>query len=183
MTNVIRGIEGLTTLVADDNRQMRVLIKSMLRAYGFKHVLEAGDGREALGLACSSHIDLMLVDWAMKPMDGTELTQEVRRYADVINPYCTVIMVSGHAGMARVARARDCGVNSFLAKPVSAAALRAHLKFAFSDLRPFVRSPGYLGPDRRASRARPYGGPKRRCADRSMLRRRPTVEADDAFYL
>jgi two-component system, chemotaxis family, chemotaxis protein CheY len=179
----VRGLEGLTVLVADDNRHMRLLLKSMLRAYGLKTVLEAADGRDTMRLAQDTFVDLILMDWAMRPIDGIQVAQAIRSGPNVANPYCTIIMVSGHAGASRVLRARDAGVNSFLVKPVSAVALRAHLKLAFSDMRPFVRAPGYRGPDRRAGRHRPYGGPLRRREDERLKLLSPAGNAGEALYL
>jgi CheY-like chemotaxis protein len=181
----IRGVEGLTVLLADDNRHMRTLLKSMLRAFGLRTIHEAVDGQEALRLARDTFFDLILMDWAMKPFDGIQTTQRLRDDRETLNPYATIIMVSGHAGLPRVLRARDAGVHSFLVKPVSAAALRAHLKLAFSDMRPFVRAPGYRGPDRRAGRHHNYGGPLRRREDGRLKLQATAAQPadDDAFYL
>jgi CheY-like chemotaxis protein len=181
--STMRGMESLTVLLVDDNRHMRRLLKSMLRAFGFKTILEASDGRSALRAAQDSFIDLVLVDWAMGQLDGLQLTNALRTSPDSLNPYCTIIMVSGHAGLSRVMRARDAGVNSFLAKPVSAASLRAHLKLAFSDMRPFVRAPSYRGPDRRGGRHRTYAGPLRRREDERLKLHAAQNDAGDALYL
>ncbi|MFZ4121176.1 MAG: response regulator [Caulobacterales bacterium] len=159
------GLESLQILVVDDNRQMRLLLRSLLRGFGFRRTFEAADAAEALDIMKSTVIDIVLVDWNMAPISGEEFAQMIRTSKDSPNPLCTVIMVTGHSERSRVARARDAGVNSFLVKPVSAEALRKHLVAAFTDNRPFVRSGRFVGPCRRCRGVVGYKGPLRRSTD------------------
>jgi two-component system, chemotaxis family, chemotaxis protein CheY len=160
-------LDSIATLVVDDNRQMRLLLREVLRGLGIRKVEEAGDGIEALEVMRHAAIDLVLVDWAMQPLDGLEFTRLLRTSKDSPNPYCTIIMVSGHAHRARVREARDAGVNSFLVKPVSARSLSDHLHAAFRDVRPYVKAVAYAGPDRRRGVDTNFNGPFRRASDRS----------------
>lgn len=157
--------DGLQLMIVDDNRQMRVLLREILRGLGIRNVLEAGDGIEALEVMRHNPVDLALVDWNMDPLDGIEFVRMLRRAPDSPNPYCLVVMVTGHANRARVAEARDAGVNSFLVKPVTARALADHINAAVKDTRPFVRHPSYAGPDRRRADDPSYRGPRRRDND------------------
>jgi CheY-like chemotaxis protein len=162
----MRGsFDSISTLVVDDNRQMRLLLREILRGWGIRKVDEAADGAEALDLMRNAAYDLLLVDWAMQPLDGIDFTRMLRTSKDSPNPYCTIIMISGHAVRSRVREARDAGVNSFLVKPVSARSLGDHLNAAFRDTRAYVRAPGYTGPDRRRLIDRGYDGPMRRETD------------------
>jgi CheY-like chemotaxis protein len=163
----MRGLETFTVLIADDSKHMRTLLRSMLHAYGFRRIIEAGDGYAAFEMMCDQYVDLALVDWVMNGVEGARLTQLIRNHPGIANPYCTVIMMSGHSHLAHVARARDSGINTFLAKPISAQTLRQHLQFVFHETRPFVRCARYVGPDRRLGKVRRYGGLMRRAADRA----------------
>lgn len=158
-------LDTIQTLIVDDNRQMRHLLRGMLRGLGLRRVHEAGDAIEALEVMRTVPIDLVLLDWMMQPLDGLECAKLLRSAADSPNPFCSIIMVSGHANKARVREARDAGVNSFLVKPVSARALHEHITATFRDTRPFIRTASYIGPDRRRGQDLDYKGPLRRADD------------------
>ena len=62
--------------------------------------------------------------------------------------------------------ARDVGVNEFLSKPVTARGVLERIAQVVDNPRPFVRSAGYFGPDRRRRADPNYNGPRRRASDR-----------------
>lgn len=152
-------------LVVDDNRAMRLLVKSMLRAVGVGSILDAQDPADALSILRVSPVDLVITDFSMRPIDGVEFATMVRKSPDSPNPYVSIILMTGHSERHRVQAARDAGVNSFLAKPVSARSLLQRLTAVVNDSRPFVRSPTYFGPDRRGAGDPRYAGPRRRRSD------------------
>ena len=55
-------------------------------------------------------------------------------------------MLSGHSERSRVMEAMKLGVNEFLLKPVSSAALRERLIAVLVNPRPMVRQGDYYGP-------------------------------------
>jgi two-component system chemotaxis response regulator CheY len=63
-------------LVVDDSKAMRAIVKRALsgldRVAGAE-IIEAADGREALGTVQSEQPDLVLSDWNMPEMTGIEL--------------------------------------------------------------------------------------------------------------
>ena len=59
-------------------------------------------------------------DIAMQPIDGVDFVRLIRHAADSPIPTVPVIIVTGHCTVAKVAEARDAGVNEFMAKPVTA---------------------------------------------------------------
>lgn len=77
-------------------------------------VLTAGAGEPALELLKRQHVDLLLVDYHMSPMNGVELIQEARR----IQPDLPVIMASGDPDTASdAAREEELALIRFLPKP------------------------------------------------------------------
>ena len=64
--------------------------------------------------------------------------------------------------MERVETARDAGVSSFLAKPMSAQSLFKRLASLVEDQRPFIRCTDFFGPDRRFRHNPDFGGQDRR---------------------
>jgi DNA-binding response OmpR family regulator len=73
--------------------------------------------------------------------------------------------MTGHSEKSRVVEARDAGVTEFVAKPLTARSVLERLQAVIYRPRPFVRSAGYFGPDRRRRDEIAYNGPWRRAAD------------------
>jgi two-component system chemotaxis response regulator CheY len=156
----------LKVLLVDDNRYARLLLAEMLRAVGVVEIFEAADGAEGLALMQASPIDLVITDLSMRPMDGIDFVKLLRTSPDSPNQFVPVIMITGHATMARLNEARDAGVNEFMAKPFTPRAMLQRLQLAIQQPRPFVRHEGFVGPDRRRRAAPGFPSPGRRSADR-----------------
>lgn len=159
------SISDIQVLVVDDNRQMRLLMRTLLRAAGVYRVAEAEGAVEAFDLMNKLNPDIVLVDWLMQPVDGIAFTRMVRLSEESPNPYVPILMLTAHTEASRVAAARDAGVTGFLKKPISARILFERMSAALLDARLFVRAGDYFGPDRRHGVAPDYAGPRRRASD------------------
>jgi len=155
----------LRILLVDDNHYMRVLLAEILRAIGVKDIYEANDGAEALQAIRNQPVDIVMTDLSMQPLDGIDFVRLLRNSPDSPNPMVPVIMITGHSTMARVAEARDAGVNEFLAKPLTARGVIERLAQLVENPRPFVRTADYFGPDRRRRADPKFEGPWRRATD------------------
>jgi len=103
-------------LVVDDSAVMRQMITAILEEADYT-VLIAGTGQVALEHLGRSRVDLVLTDWTMIPMDGGELTRQLRllpAYAHV--PVVVLSTISSEAGKSE---ARKAGANGWLSKPVN----------------------------------------------------------------
>lgn len=158
-------LNDIHVLVVDDNKQMRFLVRCLLRAGGISKVIEAETGAQALDIMRRRPVDLIIVDWKMAPVDGLAFTQMVRRKGDSPNPYIPILMLTAHTEISRVAAARDAGVSGFVKKPISARLLFDRISNVLTDTRMFVRTEGFFGPDRRFGQDPHYAGPMRRESD------------------
>lgn len=159
------SVSDIQVLVVDDNRQMRYLVRCLLRAAGIYRVAEAETALEAFDLMNQFPIDLIMVDWRMEPIDGLNFTKMVRRSETCPNPCVPILMMTAHTERSRVAAARDAGVTGFLKKPISARTMLERINAAMTDERIFIRTETYFGPDRRRGLGRDYTGPFRRFDD------------------
>ncbi len=155
-------------LVVEDNLFMRNLYSAILRAMEFENLQMASDGSEAFELMRDFPPDIIITDAAMQPLDGFDFVRLVRTAPDSPNPFVPVIMVTGYHNRASVERARDVGVNEYLAKPVTPAGLYARISQVILRPRPFVRTPTYFGPNRRRRMNLNYRGPFRRSSDQRI---------------
>ncbi|HEX3366220.1 response regulator [Phenylobacterium sp.] len=155
----------LKILIVDDNHHMRVLLSEILKAIGVRHIFEASDGAQGLQLMKNQLIDIIMTDLSMQPLDGIDFVRLLRRSPDSPNQMCPVIMITGHATIARVQEARNAGVNEFLAKPLNARGVIERISQVVEHPRPFVKTADYFGPDRRRRADPAFKGPYRREGD------------------
>lgn len=167
-------------LLVDDNRFIRSTVRTLCRSFGFAQVHETDDGSEALSIMRKTHVDIVLCDWMMEPLDGFDFTRLLRTAQDSPNPFVPVIMLTGHTEYSKVTSARDVGVTEFLAKPISSATLLSRLIHVCEHPRPFVRCPGFFGPDRRRKVDEHYGGPERRTGAAAGMSHEPQTVMENS---
>jgi len=158
-------LHSLNILLVDDNQHMRAITSTILQSAGVRNIREMPDGATALTALRDSPCDLAIVDFNMFPLDGVEFTRLVRNSPDSANPYLPIIMMTGHSEKNRVMEARDAGVTEFVTKPITAKALFDRIQSVIVRPRPYVKTEGYFGPDRRRTGSANYRGPKRRSSD------------------
>ena len=105
----------MTILVVDDAGFMRKIFADILHKVGFKTVIAAENGLDALEKLKDNDVDLIISDWNMPQMDGYGLLLEVRKNEKTRNlPF---IMATAQAERSKVATAMDAGANGHIAKP------------------------------------------------------------------
>jgi DNA-binding response OmpR family regulator len=114
-----------------------------------------------MGLLQAQPIDIVVLDWKMKPVDGLALVKAIRDPETSPNPFLPIIMLTAYGEPSKVREARDAGVTEFMVKPFSAEALYRRLAVIVNRPRPFVRTKAFFGPDRRRMEAA-FDGPERR---------------------
>jgi CheY-like chemotaxis protein len=111
-----------TILVVDDSAVMRHLNSAVLEEGGYQ-VLLAGDGKAALEQLVKKPVDLVLTDWTMIPMDGCELTRQLRARPDSAD--LPILVLSTLSNDASKADARKAGATGWLCKPIEPETLLA----------------------------------------------------------
>ena len=112
-------------LVADDHEDTRLLFRTVLEARGYS-VVEAADGEETVHTAERARPDMILMDGSLPRLSGVDATRRIRS-SDHIG-HVPIIFISGHAGAAILALAREAGCNEYLVKPFDLAELEDVLK-------------------------------------------------------
>lgn len=161
-TRKVLRLEDLRVLLVEDNKDMRMLVKSLLYAMGIRDIAECSDGGAALQDLKIRERDLIITEWTMEPIDGIELVKLLRTAPDSPCPRINIIMLTANTEFEQVIEARDAGITEFLAKPISAASLYTRVISVLKYRRPFVRAKGYVGPDRRRKFPGGFLGPERR---------------------
>jgi two-component system chemotaxis response regulator CheY len=117
----------LHILIVDDSPVIRAVIKRVVAMSGLntEHVLEAGDGQQALDAMRRSPVDLVLSDINMPVMGGEELLRAMQ--ADPKLSEIPVVVISTDARLDRIMTMISLGARGYVAKPFTPEALRAEL--------------------------------------------------------
>src|SRR3954471_22054741 len=141
-----KALEGLVVLIADSNPYMRRLTRMMLTNLGIKSTYESADGVAALDAIRSVNPDVMIVDWDMPVLDGSEVMRIVRAPGVFPKANLPIIMLTDLGLQSRVSSAIRLGVHEFLVKPISPKTLQQRLLGIILNPRPMVRAGEYYIP-------------------------------------
>lgn len=117
-------------LTADDNQQIRMLVKAALRSLGHD-LMEAVDGEQALELAIEHHPDLVLLDVNMPKLDGWEVLHFLRTRPETAD--VRVMMLTTAAQTFDLAHGESLGCNDYVVKPFTPGDLREHVERVLAE--------------------------------------------------
>jgi two-component system, chemotaxis family, chemotaxis protein CheY len=159
MAKTTYKLDHVCVLIVEDNAFALQLITSILRNIGVGRVLPADsvkDAKELLSLprgllqqSGTAGIDLIIADWFLQKETAEELLTWTRQHETDAIRYVPFVVMSGYAEVDLVFKARDMGIDEFLAKPMSVASVCAKLLAVIDQRRPFLLTEQFFGPDRR----------------------------------
>jgi DNA-binding NarL/FixJ family response regulator len=118
----------LKTLIVDDNRLNRDVLKELFRRYfQSMSVEEALDGREAMQKVESFQPDLIVMDIRLPDESGLELTKRIK----ITNPNVKVLILTGHHYPEYKEAAARYGADGFLVKGESSKEILAMVESFF----------------------------------------------------
>lgn len=118
---------GRAVLLAEDNAYIRKTVATSLRQADIS-VVEADNGQQVLSkLATMDRCDVILLDVEMPGMNGLDAARAIRASAMTCRN-APILMLSAHSGLRMLEEAKRAGVDGFLSKPFSMAALEARLR-------------------------------------------------------
>ena len=118
------GLEPLKILVVDDDQGTCEHAVLLLEKMGH-HTQWTLSGEDAINLMRESHnkgedFDVCLIDWKMRGMDGEETARRIR---SELGSDTLIIIISAYDWTPIEEKAKDIGVNGFIAKPFFASSL------------------------------------------------------------
>lgn len=113
----------MRVLIVEDERRMAEQLRIGLEREGYS-VLVAHDGESALDLARVFDHDLMVLDWMLPKVDGTEVARRLRQ-AKVDT---RILMLTARDRPPDVVEGLDCGADDYLIKPFAFEVLLARLR-------------------------------------------------------
>lgn len=112
---------GRRILIADDDNNIRELIKIYLLKEGFE-VFEAVDGAETIVKTQQSKPDLLVLDIMMPVLDGIEVCRQIRRFSKL-----PIIMLTARADDDDRITGLETGADDYLTKPFNPRELVARI--------------------------------------------------------
>ncbi len=126
-------------LVVDDEAQIRRLLLRTLDGHEWK-ILEGKNGAEALTLASTHQVSLVILDLGLPDMDGADVLRRLREWSKI-----PVIIVSVRNAETDIIACLDAGADDYLTKPFRTGELLARVRTALrrseqeKHVKPYVR--------------------------------------------
>lgn len=102
-----------TLLIVDDEKLICSVLKQVLTIKKYD-VLVAESGPEALQILSEQHVDFMISDLRMEPMDGIALLKRTKE----LYPKLPVVLMTGYGTVATATSAMTLGAFDFITKPI-----------------------------------------------------------------
>jgi len=114
-----------TLMIVDDDEDFRLLLRSDLEELKAK-VVEAADAVEALEIARTEPVSLIITDLEMPGMNGLDFVTQIRKESK--DPLLPAIIISVSSDYQTKMESIKSGVNAFLTKPVEPKVLLAAVR-------------------------------------------------------
>jgi len=117
-------------LIVDDLPAIHEMLTGLISSSGY---LCAGtsSGEDAVMRYQQSRFDVVLIDYAMEPIDGVELSRRLME----LNPNVVIILMSGFANEDLGAAAREAGIYRVIEKPIQVDSLMMAIDQAYEEAR------------------------------------------------
>jgi diguanylate cyclase (GGDEF)-like protein len=111
-------------LIADDDATSRLVLKAVVSKLGHECFV-AADGSSAWELLSSEGIDVLLTDWMMPGINGTELCRRLRN--ELSGHYIYVVLITSLEQHEQILEGMSAGADDYLIKPVNPFAVQTRL--------------------------------------------------------
>jgi len=164
------NLDQARVLLLEEPQSGADILSQVFFGYGVRNPVRCASPDEAMTRLEEETYELIVCDADLPEGRAYDFVMRLRRSALEPNRYCPVILLSGHTPSAYVAKARDCGANFVVAKPIRPMVLLERIVWVCGDNRIFVELDTYVGPDRRFQFLGPPPGVEgRRKGDRETL--------------
>ncbi|MGM0524761.1 MAG: response regulator [Pseudomonadota bacterium] len=118
-------VEDLRVLIVDDSVTSRHVLRRVLENMGVEHCVEAENGQQAIDILDQQQFDLIVTDFHMPEINGSELAQYVRNSS--AHSHTPLLMVTARANEPQLANVKQSGIDALTDKPFEPATLKAIL--------------------------------------------------------
>ncbi len=116
----------LKILAVDDSPTMRRIIINALKRAGYKEVVEATDGKDAIAKMKVEEVNFVITDWNMPEMDGLTFVTMLRSMEEYKS--IPILMVTTRSVKDDIVDALKAGVNNYIVKPFTPDTLKQKIE-------------------------------------------------------
>jgi len=113
-------------LVVDDSLTMRRIVVNALKSIGYEQVIEASDGKEAIGKIVTEAVGFVITDWNMPEVSGLDLARWIRGNAQYEGT--PILMITTRGNKDDVIEAMKARVNNYIVKPFTPQGLKEKIE-------------------------------------------------------
>jgi CheY-like chemotaxis protein len=172
------NLEKAAVLLLSPPTGMELLVR-VLHGFGVRHPHRCLDAETAMQVCRETDLDMIICDGSLPDGEAYDFIANLRRP----NRFVPVMVIQGHTPIDQIHKARDCGANFVVAKPITPRLLLERILWIAQEQRSFIELDGYVGPDRRFQNHGPPGGPGtgRRRTDRAEAAPKPAVNPEESL--
>lgn len=111
-------IEKFKILLIDDDLLVSQVIYNILSNAGFKNILTAASGKDALNLLKKYKFNIVILDLALKDISGIVILKNIKKYKGSINKTTDVIILTGHPSVRTCRVSFKLGAFDYISKPI-----------------------------------------------------------------
>jgi CheY-like chemotaxis protein len=176
------NLEKAAVLLLSPQAGMELLAR-VFHGFGVRQPHRCHDAQTAMRVCGETELDLIVCDGSLGNGEAYDFIAALRRSDLEPSRYTPVMVIQGHTPADQILKARDCGANFVVAKPITPRLLLERVLWVASEQRPFIELDSYVGPDRRFQNLGPPDGPGtgRRRADRAAAAPKPDIDPKDSL--
>jgi PleD family two-component response regulator len=127
---IVPSEKKVKVLIVDDDKNVLTIIREALGYEPFE-ILEAENGKEALGMAFTHSPDILVMDIMMPHMDGYQVCKELKKhdYTKTI----PIIILSAKSSVDDKLKAMNLNINDYIVKPFDPRELKARIKMVLNQ--------------------------------------------------
>jgi len=116
-------------LIAEDDRDIQLLVQRKLEMSGYSDIWMTNDGQEALSHALENPPSLLILDVMLPSLDGLSICAEVKK---TLSPAPPILIMSARGQQTHLQEGTMAGADAYIIKPFSPRDLMRYV----SDLLP-----------------------------------------------
>jgi DNA-binding response OmpR family regulator len=152
------NLEKANVLLVESTTQGMDILSQIFAGFGARSPLRATTAADAMKAAHGAPLDLIVCDPALPDEDGYDFMRQLRRARLEPNSFAPAILTTAHTPKSQILKARDCGANFVVVKPLSPRVMLDRIMWIARENRAFIECDSYVGPDRRFQSLGPPAG-------------------------
>lgn len=142
---------GVRLVLGDPDPTFCKIVSSAVFPLGLRDLAICPDG-DTVRRAAAATVDVIVCDTNLPGLDFRAFAQDIRHGRVGANPFVILIATVNDAAVGQAQGIAACGIDELVIKPINPLLLIRRIGALARERKPFVMTPGYVGPSRRAER-------------------------------